>query len=258
MNYSKKFIYKNALNNKPLLLFIHGAGSDYTFWSNINRYFYFNQYSTLSINLPGHGKNFDKPLDSIESMTNYITNLVKKFRHKSIIPIGHSMGSLICLSLAAKKDIDIKKTILIGTSMPMKVSSYLLELSKKDQSLAINNMVNWSLPSTQKLGGGQFTGISLPNYVYNLMNKTKKGVLYRDLKACNNYILEEKSIKNINLPVLIISGRQDIMTPKKSSINLKNILPDAKIEILNQCGHLHTFEYPNIVRELIKNFLAND
>ena len=44
------------------MVFIHGAGCDYTFWSLLNRYYFFKGYSTLAINLPGHGDNKEKKL----------------------------------------------------------------------------------------------------------------------------------------------------------------------------------------------------
>ena len=258
MNSDKRFIYRKALGTSPLLLFIHGAGCDYTFWNNMNRYFFYKKFSTLSISLPGHGENIGKPLASIEKMANYISKIVKKFTNKNVIPIGHSMGSLICLALASKKLINIEKMILIGTALPMRVSSILLYQSEKEHSKAINNMVNWGLPSEAKLSGGNISGLSLPNCIYNLMKKNKKNVLFSDLTACNSFSLEDSVIKKIMQPVLIISGDKDIMTSKKNSINLKNNLNNSEIEILAECGHFHTFEHSNKVRKIITNFLEND
>ena len=258
MNYSKKFIYKKLFNNSTVLLFIHGAGCDYSFWSNLNRYFFYKKFSTLSISLPGHGYNFDKPLTSIERMANYVTRILKKLKIKKIIPIGHSMGSLICLSLATKKLIEVEKMILVGTALPMKVSDFLLEQSKKDEAKAINNMINWGLPGFTKLSGGNITGLSLPNYIFNLMSKNSINVLNKDLNACNKFFLEEKAVKEINMPLLIISGDKDIMTPKESSIKLKKTLPNAKLKILDRCGHFHTFEQANKVRKIISEYLVDD
>ena len=258
MSYSKKFIYKKSLNNSAVLLFIHGAGCDYSFWSNLNRYFYYKKFPTLSISLPGHGYNFDKALTTIERMTEYVALILKNLKIKKIIPIGHSMGSLICLSLAEKKIIELERMILIGTALPMKVSDFLLVQSKKDEAKAINNMINWGLPGPIKLSGGNITGLSLPNYIYNLMSKNSINILNKDLNACNNFSLEENKVREITTPALIISGDKDIMTPKDSSIQLKNTLPNAKLEILDECGHFHTLECANQVRKIITNYVAHD
>ena len=41
-----------------------------------------------------------KKLSSIEEMAQYIGKIVKKYSSKKNILVGHSMGSLICLSMA--------------------------------------------------------------------------------------------------------------------------------------------------------------
>ena len=74
-----KYNYKKFNNSSPLMIFIHGAGCDNTFWSLLNRYYFFKGYSVLAINLPGHGDNKDKGLKSIEDMANYVKKIVKKY-----------------------------------------------------------------------------------------------------------------------------------------------------------------------------------
>ena len=76
------------------------------------------------MDLPGHGKNLSKPLNSIKELSNLIKKLIKSLPNKEIYLVGHSMGSLICLetSLANFKEI---KRFLIGTSYPMQVNKSL-------------------------------------------------------------------------------------------------------------------------------------
>ena len=49
------------------------------------------------MDLPGHGKNLTKPLNSIKRLSNLIKKLIKSLPNKEIYLVGHSMGSLICL-----------------------------------------------------------------------------------------------------------------------------------------------------------------
>lgn len=253
---SNKFLYRKACDKNPLLLFIHGAGCDYTFWSNLNRYFYYKDFSTLAISLPGHGKNNQKPLKSVDEMANFLVSKLKKYKHKKIIPIGHSLGGLVSLAVGAKRNIGIEKIILIGTSYPMKVSDFLLLECKNDQSVGVHHIINWGLSHAVKLNGGCLTGINIANSVYNLMSKSQDGIVLKDLNACKNFRIREDIIDKIDMPVLIISGDKDIMTPKKYSIALKKMLPNARVEILRECGHFHTFEKPNEVRDLIIKYLG--
>ena len=96
----------------------------------VEPYYYFKGFS-LAINFPGHGDHRGKGLSSIDEMAKFVQNIVKKYSTKENILIGHSMGSLVCLSILVERTFFHKKAILIGVAFPMKVSSFLLNISKK-------------------------------------------------------------------------------------------------------------------------------
>ena len=182
--------YKQNKKNAPLIVFIHGAACNHTLWCYQNRYFYNRGFSILSLDLPGHGINSDKPLRSIKAMSDHILDLLGKLPQKQVILVGHSMGSLISLKMALSDQSKIKKVFLIGVSYPMLVSDQLLNKSRINQDEAIADMINWSLPETIKLRGANLTGINLPNLVNEIMRNTSDGVLYKDLQACKRFSLK--------------------------------------------------------------------
>ena len=254
---SKQHTYKKNKTDSPLIVFIHGAGCDKTFWALLNRYYYFKGYSTLAINLPGHGDDHNKGLPSIDTMTDYVKKIITKFNSKQKILIGHSMGSLISLNLIIKGLKDIKKLILIGTALPMNVSSFLLRLSKKNSEEAIIKMIGWSLPNDSKLRGGHLIGISLPQFIYTLMNKTSNNTLFLDLNACNKFFIEEEKLKKVNTSCLIIAGKQDVMTSFNKSYKLSTFLKNSELKKIDSCGHFHIHEKPDEIRDLISRNIEN-
>ena len=247
--------YKENKRGMPLIIFIHGAGCDHTLWCYQNRYFYNRGYSILSIDLPGHGINSLKALKSIDGMANYINNLLKKLPQKEAYLIGHSMGSLICLKMALYKLSKIKKIIMIGVSYPMNVSDQLLEKSKTDQDGAIADMINWSLPSHIKLSGSKLTGINLPNLVNKIMTNTPSGVLFKDLIACKRFKLKDNDFQLINIPMNILAGENDIMTPIKGLHSLLNSVSNSNLIVLKNVGHFLTLEAPIEVNNKIEKIL---
>jgi len=249
--------YKKSKNNSSLIIFIHGAGCDQTFWSLLNRYYFFKGYSTLAINFPGHGDNSGKGLSSIDEMAKFVQNIVKKYSSKKNILIGHSMGSLVCLNILIKEYFAVRKAILIGVAFPMKVSNFLLNISKKNSKEAIEKMIDWSLTSEGKLRGNQLIGLNLTNFVNVLMNKTSEKNLYRDLNACDKYTVDLERIKKIDTPCLIIAGKKDIMTPAKSGYDLSRNMKNSSIKVIDSCGHFHIHEKSNVVRNLISGYIEN-
>ena len=246
-----KLFYKKNKNKSRLIIFIHGAACDHTFWVYQSRYFFNKNFSIISLDLPGHGTNPTKSLESIEALSSLIKKLIKEISYKEIYLIGHSMGSLICLDIAMDNLKPIKKFFLIGTSYPMHVNKKLLLKSKNNQNLAIKDMISWSLPDKIKLNGSNLIGLNLPNFINVIMSNSQKGLLYKDLLACNNFIVKEDHFKKINTPVTIISGDKDIMTPKKSAKILNDMLSVSNIEVMHDVGHFQPLEDPLGLNKII-------
>ena len=237
MNNSQLQVYfKKNTSKSPLIIFIHGAACDHTLWLYQTRYFFNKNFSVISIDLPGHGKNLSKPLNSIKELSNLIKKLIKRLPNKEIYLVGHSMGSLICLETSLANFKEIKKIFLIGTSYPMQVNKSLLLKSKTDQDLAIKDMINWSLSDRIKLNGANLIGLNLPNLINVIMSNSRKGLLYKNLSACNNFILNKNKIEEVKTPFTIIAGSNDIMTSKKNSEILNDMLFDSNLEIINNVG----------------------
>ena len=64
--------------NKPLIVLIHGAGTNHTFWGLQTRYFSHHGYSVLAIDLPGHGRSEGTAIDSIEEIALWLWKVLDK------------------------------------------------------------------------------------------------------------------------------------------------------------------------------------
>ncbi|MCP4045816.1 MAG: alpha/beta fold hydrolase, partial [Gammaproteobacteria bacterium] len=100
----------------PSVVFIHGTGQDHTIWVLPTRYFARHQRNVLAIDLPGHGRSGGKPLASIEAMADWIVMVLDATGIDSAAMVGHSMGSLVAISLAAKYSDRVRTIALIGTA----------------------------------------------------------------------------------------------------------------------------------------------
>ncbi len=64
-----------------------------------------------------------------------------------------------------------------------------------------------------------------------------------------------KNLGNIGVPTLIIWGRQDRILPFKHACFAAEKLPNARLHIFDQCGHMPNFERPQEFNDLVLNFL---
>ena len=148
----------------------------------------------------------------------------------------------------------IRRDYKIDDNIEVTLSLVSIDKSKKQQDLAIGDMINWSLTSEVKLKGSNLIGSNLPNLVNVVMSNTKKGILHKDLLACNKYTMNDE-IKKYKGHVTVIVGEKDIMTPKNGINSLKNFIPNLDIKILEKVGHFHMLEDHMNVNKIIETKL---
>ena len=94
----------------------------------------------------------------------------------------------------------------------------------------------------------------LENYFIDEQPPTKEG-LEKSLKILEDIDMRN-DIKNINIPTLIISGRQDEITNHKASIWMKSKIKKSKIFIFDMTGHIPFIQNQKKCFELIKKFVG--
>ena len=62
-------------------------------------------------------------------------------------------------------------------------------------------------------------------------------------------------IKSLKMPTLVITGDDDKIIPKERSIQLANDLPNAKLEVIPNCGHVPHEECPTAFLGAVKSFM---
>jgi len=79
--------------------------------------------------------------------------------------------------------------------------------------------------------------------------------MLKDFTACNHFDLMTQLV-DINIPVQIIVGDKDQMTPLKYSLFLKDNLPQAELAIIKDGTHMVFAEQAALVNKQIEYFLT--
>ncbi|MDP1734854.1 MAG: alpha/beta hydrolase [Sulfuritalea sp.] len=257
----------------PCVVFIHGAQNDHSVWGLQSRWFAHHGFSVLAVDLPGHGRSAGKPLPSIEDLADWIELLLEKVgagsalhtgdsasragnTAKTVYLVGHSMGSLTALECAARHPARIARIALIGTAVPMPVSDALLGAAKDREPKAIAMINAWSHSPRGTIGGNTVPGMWLLGASRRLMERQKPGVLHNDLAACNAYTRGMEAAAALTCPVLIISGKRDMMTNPKAATKLAAAIKDVKHKSLDGAGHALMAEQPDAVLDALRGFIA--
>ncbi len=65
-------------------------------------------------------------------------------------------------------------------------------------------------------------------------------------------------LRHIDVPTLVLCGRQDQITPLACSEALAAAIPQATLTVLEDCGHMSTLELPDAVNAALRTWLLQD
>jgi pimeloyl-ACP methyl ester carboxylesterase len=238
----------------PLVVFIHGAGLDHTVWALLARWFAHHGYGVLAPDLPGHGASGGAPLASIGAMADWTAALIEAVGARTAGLAGLSMGTLVALEAAARFPDKIRALALIGTAAAIPVSRELLDAAEADDRAAIDMLSIWGYGYRACLGGSLAPGAWMLGGAVRLLQRAPRGVLFKDLTACNGYRDGLASAAKVVAPATLVLGERDLMTPAKAGLELAAALPGAQVVMLKGAGHLMLAERPDEVLAAVREF----
>lgn len=243
---------------RPVIVFIHGAGHEHSVWNFQARHFAHHGFSVVAPDLPGHGGSGGAPLPAIEAIADWIVSLLDAMRISRANLVGHSMGSLVALQTAAQAPDRVQRLVLVGSVAPMPVASPLLDAARTDRDLAHSMINQWSYTPASQLGASASPGMCLPNVNRRIMEHQAEGVLANDLAACNAYAQGLDAAARVRCPIAMICGERDQMTPMRAARPLLEALSTAghaRMITLAGAGHAMMAEAPQMLTDSIRGFL---
>jgi len=230
---------------------MHGSGLDHRAWALQTRWFAFHGYSVLAPDLPGHSLSGGKPLDSIEAMGKWLSDVIETAGVTQAHLVGHSQGFLIALEAIPHMENSVKSITAIGTAAAIPVNPALIETAEKSRAKAAAMMVQWGFGQDAHMGISAVPGMQPLGIGIEIMSSNP---LAQDLTACNNYIQGSERVKALNYPALVQLAKQDKMTPLKQGLKLAQ---DFGVEpmIIENSGHMIPIERPAECLESLKHFI---
>lgn len=232
---------------RAAVLFIHGTGQDHTIWVLPTRYFARHDRNVLAVDLPGHGRSGGAPLETIEAMADWAVQVLDAAGVETAAIVGHSLGSLVAIATAARHPRRVRAIALVGTTVPMPVSDFLLKQAEEGRHEAIEMLNYWGYSKSAQLGGNATPGNWMLGGGLRLMEKARPGVIHADLNACNDYTEGLGHAAKVACPALLILGERDLLTPVRSALKVADALPRAEKVILEGSGHALLTERPDPV-----------
>jgi pimeloyl-ACP methyl ester carboxylesterase len=168
--------------------------------------------------------------------------------------MGHSMGSLVALETAARHPDKVAAIGLIGAAAAIPVSRDLLAAAEADDHAAIDMLRIWGYGFRAGIGGSLAPGLWMLGGAERLLERASPGVLFADLRACNDYGEGLAAAAKVTAPATVVLGERDLMTPAKAGMELAAALPNARVVTLKGAGHMLMSERPDEVLAAVRDF----
>lgn len=249
-----KFNYLFISNpNKPLILFLHG------FMGNIDEFdeaikLLSDEFSYLTIDLPGHGKTKVLGGDEYYTMPNTaqaLINLLDELQINKCFLVGYSMGGRLALYLTLHFPERFSKVLLESASPGLATEAERLERIKRDSQIARK-----LTRSSEKSDFTAFLSNWYNQTIFGYIKNHPKYKLMLESRLQNQPLELEKSLcfmgtgcqpslweklKESNTPLLLLAGEYDekfIDTNQKMAA----LCEVAQLKIIKNAGHNIHFE----------------
>jgi len=250
---SVSFDYRYVNNDKPAILLFYGFGGSAKMMQNITPILA-EHFSTIVIDYPGHSASPPDYNYTIIEFIDVVKEILDILEIKKIYLIGYSFGGIVALEYYKRYKDQTVKFIFLHSTPSFSFNPFYKILYKIIKIfLSIHTFFVVTKILIPILADKNFTkeqyGLAL-----DLCRKNdSKSIVYMYDRIVyeNFYSLAD----NLDLPVLIIGSRKDILVVEKESIKLSEKIKNSKLIILNDFGHLSIVTASEHVSELIIDFL---
>lgn len=231
---------------KPIV-FVHGSGWNLSLWDR-QRDFLSRFFEVVLVDLPGHGKSEDYACESVGDYVDVLVRSLSEICHGPFFLAGHSLGGAIAIEASLTQPELLRGLIIIGSGARLRVLPKILEglILEREKTIEFITEMAFSERADRAL--------KELNIKVNM--ECPPHVIHRDFKACDKFDRME-DVKRIDLPCLIICGKDDRLTPPKYSHYLNQEIKGSKLFLIEDAGHMVMIEKPHEVNEAIFQFLSN-
>jgi pimeloyl-ACP methyl ester carboxylesterase len=230
------------------IVLIHGSGGNAHLWQKAMGGLE-NEYDSLAVDLPGHGKSQGQGMKSIPEYGEFLKDFLDALGMERVVLGGHSLGGGIVQDFALKHPEKLRAILLIGTGARLRVLPEALERTRQMAEGKIE-------PRFDPWGFARGVTREVLAEAEREWAQTTPLARFQDLVACDQFDAM-KEVAEIRLPALIICGREDSLTPIKYSEYLKGKISGSKMEVIEGAGHMVMLEAPEALSRMILTFLRS-
>jgi pimeloyl-ACP methyl ester carboxylesterase len=228
-----------------VLILLHGLMGALSNWTEVVNEFK-KDYRVIIPLLPL----YDLPLIStgVKSLAKFVHKFVKYKKLNNITVLGNSLGGHVGLIYTLNHPEDVKSLVLTGSS-GLYENAFGGSFPKREDYDFIKEKVEFTFydPATATK--------ELVDEVYKIVNDRIKVIKILAMAKSAIRHNMSKDIHKIKVPVCLIWGKDDRITPPEVALEFNQLLPDSELNWVDKCGHAPMMERPLEFNAYLKKFL---
>lgn len=228
-----------------VLLLLHGLMGALSNWEGVINEFK-GRYKVIIPMLPI----YDLPLltTGVKSLSKFLYKFLKYKGCSNVILLGNSLGGHVGLIFVTSHPEMVKALVLTGSS-GLYENAFGGSFPKRENYDFIKEKVEFTFydpaTATKELVDEVYETVNDRNKVIRILAMAKSAIRHN----------MSKDLYKIELPVALIWGKNDKITPPEVADEFHSLLPDSELYWIDNCGHAPMMEQPKEFNLILNQFL---
>jgi pimeloyl-ACP methyl ester carboxylesterase len=246
-------VFLERAGQGPAIVFVHGLGGTTNFYEP-QAAALADRHTVVRFDLPGAGRSpFTGPV-SIESFADDLEAVLDAAELRSATIVGHSMGTIVAQHFAATRPDRVDKAVLLGPVREQppqgKEATRQRAAIVREQGMeAVADVIVGAATSAETRRERPAVAAFVREL---LMRQDPNGyAAHCEARAAATAV----ELSKIEIPVLLLTGSDDKVSPPATSEAMFEELPSSSCEVISGVGHWTAVEAAQQVTAAIRDFL---
>jgi pimeloyl-ACP methyl ester carboxylesterase len=249
----------------PPVVLLHGTSASLHTWNGWAKALD-DKRRVIRFDLPGFGLTGPYPGDdySVERYVDFVTAMLDELELDQVVLAGNSFGGQLAWETAVAEPERIAQLILVDAAgYPVDPEDMPIGF-KMAQVPGVKPLMSQLLPrgmieaSVRKVYGNpdRVTPELVDRYYELTLREGNRAALFERFEAGVTSEQPSRRLQQLDVPTLIMWGGQDELVPLSSARRFAEDLPDSKLVIFDELGHVPHEEAPGPTIDAVQRFLA--
>jgi pimeloyl-ACP methyl ester carboxylesterase len=233
MGYRVHYLVEGPVDG-PVVVLVHGLGGEAEDWRNLTPYLAQVGFRVYRPDLPGFGRS-ERPAGfsySVHDQAEVVVGFLDVLGLKQVDLGGWSMGGWIVQLVAARHPERVKRLMLFDSAGIYEKPAWNTQLFTPTSAAELDQLEALLMPHPRKI----------PGFVAKDVVRISNGHAWVIHRAVASMLTGQDTTDNLlpgfKMPVLIVWGAEDKITPPSQSERIHQLVPQSQLEVFAGCGHL--------------------